>query len=284
MMHLLALLKSHAGSEEVEIGRILTSLRQPPPGTPRRSHLLDLLIMTQNQQCQDPRDRIFGVLNISKWLDHRNFASDPDTRVNNYSHSVAKIYASYSAQFIRWHGPGFFLSLIKSPPNIPGLPSWAADWTVSWPNQLALAGVDFAARSKAANEKDRVLDFEIEHPSGRMIMRITRPRIVRGFFTRGGHIDGTQATPIENVRQLVRDEVLVEMYPGLALLLKKESTNSDNHVFVRVCPHSLSRQGVERLAESWSRVVVDQENLGRQDTHGSPSRAYLSLPGIYRIV
>jgi hypothetical protein len=117
-----------------------------------------------------------------------------------------------------------------------------------------------------------------------MIMRITRPRIVRGFFTRGGHIDGTQATPIENVRQLVRDEVLVEMYPGLALLLKKESTNSDNHVFVRVCPHSLSRQGVERLAESWSRVVVDQENLGRQDTHGSPSRAYLSLPGIYRIV
>ncbi|KAK4136007.1 hypothetical protein BT67DRAFT_432816 [Trichocladium antarcticum] len=283
MMHLLAILKRHDGSEKVEFGRILTSFRQWTPRSPARSHLLDILIVTRTQHCQDPRDRIFGLLNISKWLDHGDMGSNPDPRVS-YVDPVATVFASYSAQFIRQHGPGFFLSLIKSRANTPGLPSWAADWTVPWPNQRALAGVDFAARFKAANEKDRVLDFETEDPGRRMAMKITRPRIVRGFFTRDGQIDGTPGTHIENVRQLVREETLVEMYPGLALLLRKESGDSDTHAFVRVCPHSLSRHGVEKLVEGWGRVVVNQEDLGRQDTHGSPSRAYLSLPGVYKIV
>jgi hypothetical protein len=74
------------------------------------------------------------------------------------------------------------------------------------------------------------------------------------------------------------------MYPGLTLLLRKERGESERYIFVRACPHGLSRESVEKGVAGWSKVVVNQENLGRQNHNGSPPKGYLSLPGIYQIV
>jgi hypothetical protein len=283
MVHLSTILKGDSTSGAWDIAGIFRPLRQPPPkGSPKRPHLLDLLIETQHLQCEDPRDKIFAVLNLAKRLDSDDTASGGLKM--DYHGPVARVYATYSAQLIKWHGPGFFLALIKSSPNVEGLPSWAADWTVPWPNQRAVAGMQSVGRIRGADAKDEALGFETDETSGRMIMKIMRPRVVRGFFTRDGHIDGAERTHIENVRQLGRDEILVEMYPGLTLLLRKERGESERYIFVRACPHGLSRESVEKGVAGWSKVVVNHENLGRQNHNGSPPKGYLSLPGIYQIV
>ncbi|KAK4149144.1 heterokaryon incompatibility protein-domain-containing protein [Chaetomidium leptoderma] len=284
MVHLSTLLRRDAASKELDLGRMFRLFRQrQPKGRPKGPHLLDILIETRNRQCEDPRDRIFGVLGMTRQLDGGDpVPSDPCTKVD-YRVSVAEVYASHSARLIRLHGPGFFLALIKSQPKVKGLPSWAADWTVPWPNMQALPGVESVARSRVANDKDGVLGFETDK-RGRLIMMVTRPRIVRGFFTRDGHIDGAKGTHIENVRQLRRDEILVEMYPRLALLLRGEKGEPEHYAFVRACPHALSREGIEKAVADWGRVVVHQEDVGRQENDGSPPKAYLSLPGVYKIV
>jgi hypothetical protein len=282
MVHLSGILKGDSASGTWDIASIFRPLRQPPPnGSPKRPHLLDILVQTQSFQCEDPRDKIFAVLNLAKRLDGGSASSGLKV---DYESPVARVYATYSAQLITWHGPGFFLALIKSSPNVEGLPSWAADWTVPWPNQRAVAGIRSVGKIRGADSKDEALGFETDQGSGRMIMKIMRPRVVRGFFTRDGHLDGAERTHIENVRQLGRDELLVEMYPGLALLLRKERGESERYIFVRACPHGLSRDGVEKVVAGWSKVVVNQENVGRQNHNGSPPKGYLSLPGIYQIV
>ncbi|KAK4234727.1 hypothetical protein C8A03DRAFT_18431 [Achaetomium macrosporum] len=285
MLHLMTLLKDAPGTKNSDTAKAVELFLQlRANASARRPDLLDLLIQTRDWHCEEPRDKVFGILSIARRLHVVNSPSaDPQPKVD-YRVSVSAVYAAYSAQFIRWHGPGFFLALIKSPQKVSGLPSWAADWTVPWPNMRALAGVDFAARSRVANEKDCVLDFDIDEAAERTVMKIMRPRIVRGFFTRDGHLDGTGRTRIENVRQLNRDEDLVEMYPGLALLLKREKGDSEKYTFIRACPHALSRDSLERIVASWSRVVSFQEEIGRQDNDGSASKAYLSLPRVYEII
>ncbi|KAK4031873.1 hypothetical protein C8A01DRAFT_41698 [Parachaetomium inaequale] len=283
MLYLSTLLRQDQASKGWDVERISRLARpRSPQKTPTQSCLLDLLIETQDRQCEDPRDKIFAILAIARRLDGAAFTRrDSDISVD-YRKSVAEVYTSYSAQFIRRHGPGFFLALIKSRPKVEGLPSWAADWTVPWPDERALAEMGPVSRYRAADEKDEVLDIETD-TSGRMLMKIMRPRVVRGFFTRNGHVDGAARTQIESVRQLRRDEALVEMYPGLALLLRQEKGQPEHYAFVRVCPHALSREGVENAVASWSRVVVHKENVG-QGHDGPPPKGYLSLPGVYKIV
>ncbi len=281
MAHLASLLSSDSASEMVN-GRNIFRLFRPPAlkSGLRRSHLLDVLIQTRDRRCEDPRNKILDVLAIARRLDGGALMSN--TRVD-YRNSVAEVYGCYSAELIRWHGPGFFLSLIKSSPEINGLPSWSADWTVPWPNQRALPETEYAARSKAGDEKDRVVGFEADDKSGRMIMKIMRPRIVRGFFTRDGHIDGAERTHIENVRQLGRDEILVEISPGLALLLRQVRGGPECFTVVRTCPHALSRAGVAKVVRNWSSVVFGQD-VGRDGNHEAPSKVYLSLSRVYNIV
>ena len=281
MAHLASLLGSDFTSERVNNQRIFRVFRPPALESGlRRSHLLDVLIQTRDRQCGDPRNKILDVLAIAKRLDGGALMSK--TKVD-YRDSVAEVYGSYSAELIRWHGPGFFLSLIKSSPEINGLPSWSADWTVPWPNQRALPETEYVARLKVSDEKDRVVGFEVDGKSGRMIMKVMRPRIVRGFFTRDGHIDGAEGTHVENVRQLGRDEILVEIYPGLALLLRQVKGEPDFFTVVCTCPHALSRTGVEKVVRNWSSVVVGQD-LGRDANQGAPSKVYLSLSRVYKIV
>ncbi|KAK3989028.1 heterokaryon incompatibility protein-domain-containing protein [Cladorrhinum sp. PSN332] len=305
-MHLLGMLMrdSHGGESEgdelkgLDVWRFFVLLRSRGLGKKKngakRSHLLDILIETRGRECEDPRDKIFGVLNIARGLDGADLvgnsagSEESETKVC-YFDSVSTVYASYSALFIRRHGPGFFLALIKSESKVKGLPSWSADWTVSWPNQRALQGIDFPARSRVAGEKDKALEFDGPEKDktgqGRIALKIMRPRIVRGFFAWTGQHDGDERIQIVEVKQLDKDEVLMEMYPGLAVLLRREpGTDHEYYTFVRVCPHSLSRGGVERLVANWSRAVVYQENVGCVAEGGSSPRGYLGRTRVWRIV
>jgi len=53
------------------------------------------------------------------------------------------------------------------------------------------------------------------------ILTLIRPTILQGYFTRNGHPDGVNDMYIERLESLGKVEVLIEMYPGLAALLKR---------------------------------------------------------------
>jgi hypothetical protein len=269
-LHLLSFLKDQ-GPESMM--RIFALVRQRIDGL-ERSHLLDILIETRDRDCRDPRDKIFGVLSIARGMDKGRF---PELKAN-YEQAAPMVYACFSAFFICHHGPGFFLSLIKCQPKLDELPSWAADWTVPWPNYRAVRGRDFAARFRSAKINDAGAEFEREN--GREILKLHRPRILQGHFTRDGHVDDSNNTHIEDVQHLSEGEVLVEMYPGLAALLREEG---EYYVFIQVCPHALSEHGVEKLVEMWSRVVVDGEGPEEQMGQGAGALEYLSSAEIFNI-
>jgi hypothetical protein len=178
----------------------------------------------------------------------------PELRAR-YTMSTPVVYQYYSVFFIRHHGPGFFLSLIKSPQNIPTLPSWAADWTVPWPNYKAVEGRDFAAASRPSNDRDSDAVFTTEN--GHQVLTLHRPEILQGYFTRNGHIDDENDMRVEEFDGLRKGEILIEMYPGLAALLRQKEDLY--YVFIQICPRSLSEEGVKELVRRWSTVVVDGE-------------------------
>lgn len=218
----------------------------------KKSHLLDVLIETRDREAGDPRDKIFGVLSIANYLNrgiYRELKAE-------YKLSTKEVYEYYSAFFIQHHGPGFFLSLIKSPPRVGSLASWSADWTVPWPNCKAVGGRDFAAglRTPKIKEGDAVFSTE----QGCRILTLLRPKILRGYITRNGHIDGETQIRHERVESLRDNEVLIEMYPGSAALLTRQMGDT-YYVFRQICPHALSEAAVADLVDRWSDIVVDGE-------------------------
>ncbi|KAE8400559.1 heterokaryon incompatibility protein-domain-containing protein [Aspergillus pseudonomiae] len=256
-LHALGLLKeAGAGS----IPRIFVLVRKTTI-LPRRSHLLDILIETKDHAATDPRDKIFAVLSLAHSLDGGSF---PELEAN-YELQAAQVYTRYSAFFIQHHGPGFFLALIRSPQKLPGLPSWAADWTVPWPNSRAVSVRDFPAVSRRTHEENTGNMFSREN--GYEVLTLVRPQILRGYFTRNGALTGLDGIDVEEVGGLHENTVLIEIYPGLAALLRCED---DYYVLVQVCPHAVFRDSLLELVERWSTVVVDgigPEELQDQDCH-----------------
>jgi hypothetical protein len=247
----------------------------------KTSHLLDILIETRNRECKDKRDKIFGVSSIARVMDKGRF---PKPRPN-YKQMTATVYADFSIFFIKHHGAGFFLSQIKCRPKRPELPSWAADWTVPWPNYKAVQGRDFAAGSRTTKVEDiEGTRAEFGQERSFSILKLNRPGILQGYFTRNGHIDDSTDTHIEDVQDLKKDEVLIEIYPGLdpglAALLMKED---EHYILILVCPHAMSESGVEKLVEMWSRVVVDGEGPQDQIRQGVEAIGYLSPPETFKI-
>jgi heterokaryon incompatibility protein (HET) len=269
-LHLFSLLKDQGSGI---VPQIFVLLRRRIEGL-KRSHLLDILIETRDHECEDSRDKIFGVLSIARGMDKGRF---PELKAN-YEQATPTVYAYFSVFFIRHHGVGFFLSLIKYPSKLRGLPSWAADWTVPWPNCRAVRGRDFAAGSRSAKIKDTGAEFDQEN--GWEVLKIHRPKILRGHFTRDGHMDDSSDMHIEDVQHVPENEVLIEMYPGLAALLRKEG---EYYVFIRVCPHALSYNGVEKLVSNWSCVVVDGDGPEEQMGQSIKTLDYLSLPETFKI-
>jgi hypothetical protein len=270
-MHLVSLLKTQGSGDMMWI---FVLLRQRFSGQVT-SHLLDILIETRHRECGEPRDKIFGVLSIAQWMDNGRF---PHLTANYFS-PTSWVYWSFSEFFMEQHGPGFFLSLIKSPQKVEGLPSWAADWTVPWPNYNAVKGVDFAARSRIANEKDG--NAKVIWEEGMPVLIIHRPRITKGYFTLDGHIDGVKQISTKSIESLKEGQLLIEMYPGLAALLTVD--DSEYYRFVRVCPHALSKRGVEQLVGKWSHVVVYMDGVSKDESEKFETIEYLTNPQMYKI-
>lgn len=270
-LHALGLLKENKTGI---IPRIFVLVRKTTI-LPRRSHLLDILIETKTHAAADPRDKIFAVLSLSHRLDGGSF---PEHEAN-YELETAQVYTRYSAFFIQHHGPGFFLALIQSSQNLPELPSWAADWTVPWPNSRAVSLRDFPAVSRRIYEDNTRIIFSQEN--GYNILTLIRPQILRGYFTRNGPLTGLHGIKVEEVASLHENTVLVEIYPGLAALLSR--VEGDYYVFVQVCPHALSRGSLLELVGRWSTVVVDgvgPEELQSQDRQ---RLGYLGLTRSFKI-
>ncbi|KLU92887.1 hypothetical protein MAPG_11748 [Magnaporthiopsis poae ATCC 64411] len=256
-LHLLSLVHSHPAAS---MARIFVLVRAAPRGL-GKSYLLDILIETRDRESEDPRDKIFGILSIANLLDRH---MDEGLRVD-YAETAQEVFTRFSTFFIRHHGPGFFLSLLKSESKLPGLPSWAADWSVPWPNYKAVAGKHLPAATRSVGS-DSEAGFVKEGDV--CFLTLNRPRILNGYFTRSGHVDGADDVRPEKVEDLREDEVLIEMYPGLAVLLARQ--NGGCYTFIQACPHHFSESGVEELAARWARVVTNAEGHGNQlgDTRG----------------
>jgi len=243
VLHGLSLIHNDAGSESA--WRIFVALRKRIP-LALKSHLLDLLIETRGRGATDPRDKIFSLLNIVFGMDNTKF---PELEAN-YGVKTADVYTHFSTFFIKHHGLGFFLSLIKSKSQVMVLPSWVADWTVPWPNYKAVRGKNFPAGCNWVDKDEEPL---FEDHSGRSCMVVHQPKIIQGYFTRDGHMDDSETTHIESVEDLADDEVLIEIYSHLAVLMKADG---DYYNFIQVCPHALSTDQVSDLVERWSDIVV----------------------------
>lgn len=262
------------------------------------SHLLDMLIATRAHTSEDPRDKIFGVLSVAQSWDglmpgHHSAACDADRLpIADYTLSTREVFTRYSAFFIREHGLGYFLSLLKSPSEIDGLPSWAADWTVPWPNMKAVTNASTNRRPARARKRfrDDTSDALVipgwGNENNEMVLVLRKPRIFSGFFSREGHLDGApdvlDVSHMESVSELGNDLVLVEIYPGLAVLLKEDMDFETDYRIVCACPHARTQEALGDVVAQWSSVVVDgidSDEISLTELEQS----YLSEPQSFRI-
>ena len=100
--------------------------------------LLDLLSLVRVRKSSDPRDKIFGILNL---LPSEERPCKPD-----YSKDVAQIFAEVAKSIIEKHGSLSLLATCEHPwlsiggegdlrktypsQGVPGLPSWTPNWAV----------------------------------------------------------------------------------------------------------------------------------------------------------
>lgn len=269
-LHSLSLLPSDSLGA-LTLGRFYLMLRKKIM-RPEKSHLLDVLIETRDRHCADPRDKIFGVISIARGLDEGRF---PEL-VADYDLSTAQVYARYSKFFIEQHGLTFFWSLIKSSPVVPNLPSWSADWSVPWPNYKVVRGRHLPAASRKIDQLDPSVSFENDF-DGEDILKLVRPAVTRGVFTRDGHLDGSNGTTrtIEEVGDLPKGYHLVEMCPGVCALLRESGAH---HEFIQICPHHSGVDGLHQVIDAWTEYVVDGKTLdfGNNAAFGGKGHDYLS--------
>lgn len=248
-LHSLSLLPSDSLGA-LTLGRFYLMLRKKIM-RPEKSHLLDVLIETRDRHCSDPRDKIFGVISIARGLDEGRF---PELFAN-YDLGTAQVYARYSKFFIEQHGLAFFWSLIRSPPLVPNLPSWSADWSVPWPNYKVVHGRHLPATSRKIDGMYPPVSFENDSDS-EDLLRIIRPAVIRGVFTREGHLDGSDSTTrtVEEVGDLQEGHHLVQLCPGVCALLRESGAH---HGLLQVCPHHSEVDGLHQVIDTWAEYVVD---------------------------
>lgn len=275
-LHALSLIPSDSLGA-LALGRFYLMLRKKIM-RPEKSHLLDVLIETRDRYCSDPRDKIFGVISIARGLDEGRF---PEL-VANYDLSTAQVYARYSKFFIEQHGLAFFWSLIKSAPVVPNLPSWSADWSVPWPNYKVVQGRHLPAASRKIDLLDSTVSFE-NGSDGEYLLKTIRPAVVRGVFTRDGHLDGSNGTTrtVEEVGDLPRGHHLVELRPGVCALLRESGAH---HEFIQICPHHSDVAGLHQVIDAWTEYVVDGKISDFANTVlGGKCPVYLSRSRTYLI-
>lgn len=264
------------------------------------SPLLDILIATRDRRAQDPRDQIFGVLSLANglatlarldaWLSLRSLPGSPQA---DYSLTAAQVFTRFSEFFIQTHGAGFFLALLlprgmnataSSDGSDPmaNLPSWAADWSCGsrWLNALAVRGFELACSRREKLEPDD-MHFQSEERKGgsrRVMVLQGRRRITRGWFSRhvfDPKIGYKTTDEVEKVTDLTIVDpslVLLEMYPGVAALLRKLEEDRGIYEFQQVCAHAATKEDVAGMISRWSDVVVKggRKHAGTADYLDAP--------------
>ncbi|KAK5657604.1 hypothetical protein OQA88_3183 [Cercophora sp. LCS_1] len=251
------------------------------------SRLLDVLIKCHGRDATDPRDRIFGVLSVARAMDHPRPLSD-ELRAD-YNLNTAQVYAKYSAFCIREYGISLFWGLMSRHRCLnmhrqkhKRRPTWAADFDEPWLNPRSVSEKETAA-SRPKVSQDSGVSFERDARGIDSVLALARPRIVAGFITRSGHVDGTDwAEDWEVTNGLGGDEVLVELRKGLGVLLSERRDGSGSWEFQGVVPHALSKAGVEAVVKGWSGVVVD--GVVPQELVDVDPGEYLSSKESFRVV
>jgi hypothetical protein len=94
----------------------------------RQGRLYRFLVLARRLQSSEPRDKIFDFLSILK-----EEIVHPNLLVPDYKKSIADVYVDVTWIFIQnFLCLDIFELLYDRPakePRIPGLPSWANDWT-----------------------------------------------------------------------------------------------------------------------------------------------------------
>lgn len=107
---------------------------------PKGANILDILGKTMNSDCQDPRDRLYGILSL---VDIPN----SQTLKPCYSVSTEQVYTNIAVWILKNYrqSPLAFLAHVRrrdpgnaKPPSCLRLPSWVPDWTIGsspgwWP-------------------------------------------------------------------------------------------------------------------------------------------------------
>ncbi|KAK2626463.1 hypothetical protein QTJ16_003638 [Diplocarpon rosae] len=102
-----------------------------------RSHLLSLLNSTRQLGCQNPRDRVYGIMHLAQDFEYGAIQVD-------YELSVAAVYCSVPRYFVESYeryGPSGCLSFLclvtsESLGSVHGLPSWCPDWSSPKPASI----------------------------------------------------------------------------------------------------------------------------------------------------
>lgn len=109
---------------------VISAIREPLT----RGELLTLegtLAFTSQSKATDPRDKIFALGNLIRLA---GIEKHTDIKPN-YSLTVHEVYTRTARYLLSGNSSfGFLQSGIGHPRNIPNLPSWVQDWTITNPN------------------------------------------------------------------------------------------------------------------------------------------------------
>lgn len=144
-----------------------------------------------------------------------------------------------------------------------------------------------AVASAMCNEtRDDLIISDQEGEDDEMVLMLRRPRILSGFFTTEGHLDGAadilETSHMESVGDLEGDRVLVEVHPGLALLLQEESGTKNYYTLIRACPCARTQQALKDVVSQWSSVVLGLKSPANI-SDGEPEHLYLSERQLFKI-
>lgn len=84
--------------------------------------VFELLLDTKGALCNDPRDRLFGIIGLAN-------TRDKELLLTDYSLSAQQLYTGLAAYWIQDRDYRFLNLAYGQKKIIPGLPSWVPDWT-----------------------------------------------------------------------------------------------------------------------------------------------------------
>ncbi|KAK4225708.1 heterokaryon incompatibility protein-domain-containing protein [Podospora fimiseda] len=158
------------------------------------------------------------------------------------------------------------------------LPSWAADWgkaipfagtglartvinwsQMVWVNEEVLKGEnrDFVAAERRVKGDEGGNGVRFEDLEGKRVMVLEgKRRLKKGWIFK--NVYGWDYGKEKGEGEVDGNDVLVEIYRGLVVLLKQEEKKGYYRV-VQCCAHALTEVAARELSKRWGKVVIDGE-------------------------